>query len=328
MAMDFYSASLTSTSSWNTPLSRTSISALTHPFLSNNGYQTPHGLDDVIQAVRALRLTWYRYEELRREEVLGEVETYLVEKCAIKRDVFAVKHVKLSDSPDINAFRRRLKAIIFEVQIMRHGPLREHPNILSVNGYGWNMKTDQSLPYLVVEYAPMGSLREYLALTKRMATSQDVEILTGDVAAGLSALHTCGIIHGDVKLDNVLAFASYGNPVGALAKLTDFGHSIVTNTRPGNGSGQIPRYRGTPIYNAPEVRNQDSSPIGISELSKCDAWAFGLLIWEVCIGGRDYLSYARKHALETNPAMGDAMTEHGQLLRLAKQAVPVGVGLR
>lgn len=50
-----------------------------------------------------------------------------------------------------------------------------------------------------------------------------VQLLVGDVAAGLSALHGCGVVHGDVKLDNVPVFPDTTRSTGALAKVADFG---------------------------------------------------------------------------------------------------------
>jgi serine/threonine protein kinase len=51
--------------------------------------------------------------------------------------------------------------------------------------------------------------------------------MAGDVTAGLTALHQCDIIHGDLKLDNIVVMHSWDRPPGAIAKICDFGHSII-----------------------------------------------------------------------------------------------------
>ncbi|KAJ0362199.1 hypothetical protein COL26b_013425 [Colletotrichum chrysophilum] len=208
--------------------------------------QNAHGLDDVLRVVSALNLRRYPQEELTEEEVLGEGETYVVKRCAVKGgDCVAVKQLKINDVSDDKLFRRRLGSVIFEAQIMRHPPLRAHPNLPSALGYGWSLRGASVIPYLVVEYAPLGTLREYIKTAKpRLA---DVEILLGDVSSALSALHTCGIVHGDVKLDNALVFPSWDRPTKALAKITDFGHAIILNDTAGSQSDddEIIKYGGT-----------------------------------------------------------------------------------
>jgi hypothetical protein len=63
--------------------------------------------------------------------VVGEGESFLVERCVYNKDNVAVKHVKLEgSSPNSQSSFNRLQNVLLEIQIMRHGPLKEHPNIL------------------------------------------------------------------------------------------------------------------------------------------------------------------------------------------------------
>ncbi|PSR83841.1 hypothetical protein BD289DRAFT_483105 [Coniella lustricola] len=219
------------------------------------------------------------------------------------------------------ARQTRLRSVILEVQVMRHPPLQAHANIPAVFGYGWSRQdgiVDGSIedtgttaaiaPFIVMEYAPHGTLRSYLksgagqispsdhhsATTacaepnskkqqhQRQIPLRDIEILLGNVASGLAALHSCGIVHGDVKLDNVLVYPSRENPAQAMAKVSDFGHVVVLN---GGGTGW---YLGTAVYNAPEVQHQAANPLSPAELIKSDIWAFGLLVWEACLHGDEF----------------------------------------
>jgi serine/threonine protein kinase len=95
----------------------------------------------------------------------------------------------------------------------------------------------------VVEYAGLGTLREHITATKPPLS--DIEILLGDVASGLVALHTCGIVHGDMKLDNVLVFPSMNRPAKALARVADFGHALILNNASSNHDGISLVYSGT-----------------------------------------------------------------------------------
>lgn len=252
--------------------------------------------------------------------MLGEGETYVVKRCAVKEGVVAVKQLKIDDVSDEKLFRCRLGPVIFEAQIMRHPPLRAHPNLLLALGYGWSLRGASVIPYLVVEYASLGTLREYIKTTKpRLA---GVEILLGDVSSALSALHTCGIVHGDIKLDNALVFPSWDRPTKALAKITDFGHAIILNDKAGSQSNEIIKYGGTLLYNAPEVKTQDLFPIERKDLSKCDIWAFGLMVWEACLGGQEYTSWLAHHGHGHVDKEDQNPIDPLKLLDYAKQCMP------
>ena len=157
---------------------------------------------------------------------MGEGESFRVERCIYNKEVVAVKHVKLEESgSNSQSSYHRLQSVLLEIQIMQHGPLKEHPNILSALGYGWKSQGDSMLPYVVVEFAAHGSLRAWL-----QETSQQVKTkfkIVGDIASGLKALHMCDIIHGDLKLDNIVVVPFPDRVVKVIAKLCDFGHSII-----------------------------------------------------------------------------------------------------
>ncbi|KAI1759330.1 hypothetical protein GGR53DRAFT_513939 [Hypoxylon sp. FL1150] len=309
--------------SWNTFLSRTSVSSLSSAAFSNPNLSGQiHGLDDVLNTVKALSLPRFQYGEIERQDVVGEGETFIVERCVVRNQVLAMKHLKTNLSSDDSMFRRRLQSVILELRIMRHAPLRSHPNILAVFGYGWNTKATQIVPYLLVQYAPYGTLREYLRHFKFDIQLTHKEILLGDVAAATSTLHLCGIIHGDIKLDNVLVFHSWDRPTKSIAKIADFGHSLIISRKEDAEQAYI-RYGGTFIYNAPEVHDQKSCPIDRAALHKCDIWAFGLLAWETFLDGEEYV----KRIAELEPYYVEDGNEPvlaipDRFLELAKKSLP------
>lgn len=177
--------------------------------------------------VKRLKLKQYQYSEI--EEIVprvGEGETFIVDQCKLGGKTVAVKHIKLGDyNVDQRAFHRRLQSVVREISIMHHQPLAEHPHILKLLGYGWKLEGSSPLPYVVVEYGFGGDLRSYLQ--ERPQSLKAKIIHCGDVACGLMALHQCGIVHGDLKLNNVIIFQSWDRPSGTVAKLCDFGHSIL-----------------------------------------------------------------------------------------------------
>jgi serine/threonine protein kinase len=102
--------------------------------------------------------------------------------------------------------------IFFEIQIMSHKPLCDHPNIVKLLGISFNdlSEDDQFYPVLVVEAAhpPYPDLGRYVE-------SNDCPLpiplpfvygLIGDIADGLTVLHSFGAFHGDIKPANILLF--------------------------------------------------------------------------------------------------------------------------
>ena len=206
------------------------------------------GLDDVLKTIQKLRVPRYFDQEIERTEAVGQGETYLVERCIVASRVLAIKTLKLGDlSKDTTKFLRRLHSVLLELRVMHHNPLRSHPNILDLVAYGWSDQPNRILPYILTEYSPYGTFREYL-LSKSI-TIRSKEILLGDVALGTADLHLTSIVHGDLKLENVLIFHSWDRPAGAIAKVADFGHSLllfgIGNEHP------TPRYEGTPLSVSP-----------------------------------------------------------------------------
>lgn len=220
--------------------------------------------------------------EKRKTTPAGRIETSLGERrkkalpewVAVKCAKFQVpKQVDKIVELDAEAYGR-LKAVVLETEVLLHPPLRSHPNIPDIIGYSWHDDAPGYAPLLVMELATFGTLaklfdKEIVSETERME-------LCLDVAHGLEALHSCGIVHGDVKQANVLAFPHSSRRF--IAKLSDFEHAVLGH----DGSG----YRGTSVYTAPEAHKLKICEA--SQVQKCDAFAFGLLVFEVFCGGRSY----------------------------------------
>lgn len=91
-----------------------------------------------------------------------------------------------------------------------------------------------------------------------------------ELASALEYLHSCGIVHGDVKGPNVLLSESYS------VKLCDFGLArpfSVCTTSPLQGKGSTP-------WQAPELM------IGEHKTAASDAYAFGMTMYEVSTAAR------------------------------------------
>jgi serine/threonine protein kinase len=109
-----------------------------------------------------------------------------------------------------------------------------------------------------------------------------IKLLT-DVARGIAELHTIGIVHGDIKPENVLL--SSDEP--PEARLADFGLSqIRNNVNTFNSTlAETFHFKGTPLYSAPEMISNPFADNPDEKLAtasrKSDMYAFAVLVWEV-----------------------------------------------
>ncbi|MBA2496955.1 MAG: serine/threonine protein kinase, partial [Acidimicrobiia bacterium] len=123
----------------------------------------------------------------------------------LDRDV-AVKVLDRSDADGL-ALRR------FEREVGAMGRLSNHPNIVAVYDGG---VTAEGRPYLVMPFVPGGSLGDLLRRDGSLAPEL-VAAMGAKLAGALASTHAAGVLHRDVKPDNVL-ISPYGEP-----QLTDFG---------------------------------------------------------------------------------------------------------
>src|SRR6266702_301231 len=147
------------------------------------------------------------YRLLRQLGRGGFAEVYLGEHVYLKRRVaLKVLHISLEDE-DVEHF-------LAEAQVLAR---LDHPNIVRVHEFA----VEQGTPFLVMEYASRGTLRQrhprgsYLSLQRTVAYVKQV-------AAALQYAHNHQVIHRDVKPENMLVGASLE------VLLSDFGISLFT----------------------------------------------------------------------------------------------------
>lgn len=144
--------------------------------------------------------------------------------------------VKVLTNVDLDAaaeqrFARELRAI---------GTLSGHPNIVLVYSHG---TTQSGSPYLVMEFCEQGSYGDALRKGKRFSWEEAIDVVAA-VASALEFSHQAGIVHRDVKPDNILIDA-YG-----VAKLADFGIARAADVTSMTAQGT---FVGSAAYIAPEI---------------------------------------------------------------------------
>ena len=194
-----------------------------------------------------------------------------------------------SNGEPLPQYRRAMQSVLTEFHALINPSLFKHPNVIGFLGIAWGSNPFSPLhrlPALVVEYAEYGTLSQVFSNHKYLEY-EIKHMICLDVARGLSALHQAGLVHGDVKADNVLVFASSSRKY--LAKISDFGFSIVAATE----SSEV-WMGGTDPWRAPEVKN---GPIRLDCAMKTDVYSFGLLAWLVSLNGQSPFDFIAERAL-------------------------------
>jgi len=223
----------------------------TLPNLDRAPFERP---DDELTRLR--RAAGARYRIMRRLGAGGMATVYVGEQAHLLRPVvIKVLHPHLAKDPEVaERFRREAEAASRLV----------HPHICPIFDYG----ATEDVVYAVMPYLEGGSLADQIQ-THRYVPPARAAAVAAQVACGLDYAHRRGVIHRDVKPDNVL-FDEDGNAV-----LTDFGIATARFHGRLTASG---RAMGTPHYMSPE------QAMGKLVDGRSDVYAVGIVLYEALLG--------------------------------------------
>jgi len=243
-----------------------------------------HTIDMVILARMAIPTKIGRYlikSELGRG---GMATVYRAYDPSFEREV-ALKVLPLEMMHDLQ-FRGR-----FEREIKMVAAL-EHPSIVPVYDVG----DEDEQPYFVMRYMTGGSLSDRIAQGK-MSLEETARIVE-KIAQGLTYAHKKGVIHRDLKPDNIL-FDDNDVPF-----ISDFGIAKLTESTSGSltGSGMM---IGTPAYMSPEQAKGEKID------GRSDIYGLGVIVYQMLSGQQPYnadtpVGVAIKHVNEPVPEILNA----------------------
>jgi eukaryotic-like serine/threonine-protein kinase len=182
----------------------------------------------------------------------------------------------------------------------------EHPNIIPIYRVGKNGR----VIYFVMKLLRGGSLSRVLAERKKLAPAE-IRKLLADVGAALGYAHKRGIVHRDIKPDNVM-FDEFGQCV-----VTDFGIAKAGSGSKLTGTGMS---IGTPHYMSPEQARAQSID-GRSDLYSLGVVAYQALVGDVPYDGEDSFSIGYKHIMEPIPIPLLDTTEERRLFEVIKRLI-------
>ncbi|MEV4010184.1 Stk1 family PASTA domain-containing Ser/Thr kinase [Nonomuraea angiospora] len=209
----------------------------------------------------------------------GMATVYLALDVRLDRTVaLKVMHRSLAEDP---AFVRRFIGEAKSVARL------SHPNVVHVFDQG----TDTDVVYLSMEYVPGKTLRDILRDRGRLPAREALEIMI-PVLAALGAAHQAGMVHRDVKPENVLMTDD------GRVKVVDFGLARAIEATNQTRTGVM---IGTIGYMAPEQVTTGAADV------RSDVYAAGIMLFELVTGQQPYdgatpMSVAYRHVHDTVPA--------------------------
>ena len=199
-------------------------------------------------------------------------DTVLERQVAVK-----LMHRDMAGHPDqLERFRREARAV---AQL-------NHPHIVQVIDAG----EDDNMPYIVFEYVEGETLKDRIRRYGRLPVPEAIAYAI-EIAWALGAAHDRGIVHRDVKPQNVLVDEE------GSAKVTDFG---IARTLDQQGLTADGRVLGTTDYVSPE------QALGHAVTGQSDLYSLGVVLFEMLTGdvpfhGENQVAVAMKHVREELP---------------------------
>ena len=225
-------------------------------------------------------------ERYELEEVVGHggmSTVYKAHDSLLERNVaLKVLHQQYNEDEDfVERFKREARSV---AQL-------QHPNIVTVIDRG----EEDGRQYIVFEFIDGENLKELVVRKGRLDLRDALEIAL-EVARGLAFAHDNGLVHRDVKPQNVLLNGD------GRAKVTDFG--IARSLDVDHGVTQTGTILGTSNYIAPEQAS--GQPVD----AHTDVYSLGIVLYEMLTGevpfpGESFVAIAMKHIQEPSPNVLD-----------------------
>ncbi|MBX3228785.1 MAG: serine/threonine protein kinase [Labilithrix sp.] len=180
----------------------------------------------------------------------------------------------------------------------------DHPNLIHIQDFGED--PDEQLLYISMAFVEGETLRGIQKKENKIFALPRIVNLMAQACAGLGHAHERGLIHRDVKPDNMMVLTREdddGNKT-EVVKVLDFGFAVT-----GKVSGEVAqRLAGTPVYMSPE------QCLGHELDGRSDVYACGIMLFEMATGtvpflARDAETIRRMHIKTPAPAVSQYRTD-------------------
>ena len=179
-----------------------------------------------------------------------------------------------------NSKSRKKTIVSFILNELETLELIDHDNVIKLLAYNLNVNNNGTM-LLVFEYAQYGELYQFLSINKYF-NLKITKTYFEQILNALESCHNIGILHRDLKPQNILVDGQY------QVKIADFGLSTYDN----DITNKNALYVGTRGYMSPEIAspmivgwdNETDKPIFKEVKSSCDIFSLGVILWQMLNG--------------------------------------------
>src|ERR1051325_7769032 len=207
----------------------------------------------------------YRIIRLLGKGGMGEV--YLAEQLRVGRRLVALKVLSRSFATSAEMAKR------FENEASSAGRIN-HRNVVTVYE---SRVTDDGQIYVAMEFVEGKSLTDILKERGQLPLDRVIDIAR-QICSGLAAAHKRGIVHRDIKPDNIMLMEEEGEQV---VKLLDFGIARLSEADASAGKTRAGVIMGTPTYMSPE---QAMGKTGDLIDARSDIYSVGMVVYQMLAG--------------------------------------------
>ncbi|XP_049714391.1 NUAK family SNF1-like kinase 2 isoform X2 [Elephas maximus indicus] len=242
--------------------------SIRNPMVVKRSNPLPHGILEIPGLVKARFVThtasalWMQVVTTihlwtLHKEALGPSAFLLHQLHQTQVAIKSIRKDRIKDEQDLMHIRR-------EIEIMSS---LNHPHIIAIH----EVFENSSKIVIVMEYASQGDLYDYISERQRLS-EPDARHFFRQIVSAVSYCHQNGVVHRDLKLENILLDAS-GN-----IKIADFGLSNQYHQ-----DKFLQTFCGSPLYASPEIVN--GKPYTGPEV---DSWSLGVLLYILVHGAMPF----------------------------------------
>ncbi len=220
---------------------------------------------------------------MTEERIIGEKYKVVRELGAgAMGSVFEVEHIFIKKHYALKLINPELaQNPEFKARALRESQASaaiRHENIVDVVDFG---ETSEGAPYIVMEFLEGEPLTDIMAREAPMPPKRALT-LTAEILKGLAAAHAAGIVHRDIKPDNIMVLEG-SKPEAPRIKILDFGISKMKTTEEGMTLTRTNTVMGTPFYMSLEQCRGAKDVDG-----RADVFSVGVILHEMLSGSLPY----------------------------------------
>jgi serine/threonine-protein kinase len=219
--------------------------------------------------------------------------------------LYKARHVSLKTTHAIKLIRPELAGNTLNLPTrFRQGATAvaaiRHPNVIAVTDFG---VLNETTPYLVMEFVSGRSLHDLLAAEKRLPPAIALELMSS-IGAGVEAAHQHGIIHGDLKPQNV--WLAHKRPLGESVKVLGFGLAAIRSAAltGSHAATDTDAHTASLYYMAPERWSVEQPD------ARADLYSLGVILYQMLAGdvpfkGPTTRAVMQAHLTQAPPSFAD-----------------------